>query len=363
MYFAVFSHIAQKESCSIRQRLEEFVAEAQLADRSGLDYMFTTEHHFTGRFSLSPSQPVSLALIAQATRRIRFGPMVVILPITQPLRVLEELIILDHFSGGRLELGFGRGITPHEHVTYGVEPHEDKERFQEALDFLAKAMSSEGRFSWLGKHYTYIDVDLAWRFLQQPHPFIWCPTNTPDNAYEYGKLGWGTGGFGVLGAGFYEKVFPEYRRGWAEGGHPAEGQRLCYLTSTIIADTDSEARDLMYEHFDRQMDLFKLERELSREATGGDLSRAAQASLTRLNALTADMKASDDDLRFLCGSPDTVIGKIKALRERLGFNVFIGEYSFGELPFEVVEHSYELLVSKVMPAFAADREIEPADAG
>jgi alkanesulfonate monooxygenase SsuD/methylene tetrahydromethanopterin reductase-like flavin-dependent oxidoreductase (luciferase family) len=350
VYFAVFSHIAQKESCSVQQRLEEFVAEAQLADRSGLDYMFTTEHHFTGRFSLSPSQSVSLALIAQVTERIRFGPMVVILPIVQPLRILEELILIDHLSGGRLELGFGRGITPHEHVTYGVEPHEDKERFQEGLDFLLKAMSTDGPFSWLGKHYRYIDVNLPWKFAQEPHPFIWCPTNTASTAYDYGKLGWGTGGFGVLGAPFFESAFDEYRRGWADGGHPEEGQRLCYLTSTLIADTDAEARDLAYEHFDRQMQLFKLERERSKAATGGALAVQAQSSWARLNALTEDLEKSDEECRFICGSPDTVIGKIQALKEKLGLNVFIGEYSFGELPYSVVEHSYELLTSKVMPA-------------
>lgn len=350
MYFAVFSHIAQKQTCTVERRLREFVEEAQLADQLGLDYMFTTEHHFSGRFSLSPSQPVSLALLAQVTKRIRFGPMVVILPITQPLRVLEELIIIDHLSGGRLELGFGRGITPHEHITYGVEAHEDKERFQEGLDFIQKAMSTSGRFSWLGKHYTYIDVDLPWRFLQEPHPLIWCPTNTPATAYEYGKLGWGCGGFGVLGAGLYEKVFAEYQRGWQEGGQPLDNQRLCYLTSTIIADTDSEARDLMYEHFDRQMDLFKLERELTRNAVGPDLQKLAESSLERLNSITSDLATADEEMRFICGSPDTVVAKIEALRERLGFNVFIGEYSFGELPFEVVQHSYELLAGKVVPA-------------
>lgn len=354
MYFAVFSHIAQKESCSIEQRLKEFVAEARLADRLGLDYMFTTEHHFSRRFSLSPSQPVSLTVLAQVTERIRFGPMVVILPIAQPLRVLEELIILDHMSGGRLELGFGRGITPHEHVTYGVEPHEDQERFQEALGFLQKAMSSKGRFSWFGKHYQYIDVELPWHFLQEPHPRIWCPTNTGSNAYEYAKLGWGCGGFGVLGAPLYEKVFAEYQRGWLEGGRADGDQRLCYLTSTIIADTDEEARDLMYDHFDRQMDLFKLERELSRDAVGPDLQKMAESSLVRLNALTSDLEAAEAELRFVCGSPDTVIGKIQALRDQLGFNVFIGEYSFGELPYEAVQHSYELLASKVMPAFGRE---------
>ena len=350
MYFATFSHIAQKESCSVGERLQEFVAEAKMADDLGLDYMFTTEHHFTGRFSLSPSQAVSLTVIAQATRRIRFGPMVIILPIVQPLRVLEELTILDHMSGGRLELGFGRGITPHEHMTYGVEPHQDRDRFQEGLDFLLKAMNRSGRFSWLGKHFTYIDVDMPWRFLQKPHPPIWCPTNTAETAYEYGKLGWGSGGFGVLGAGLYDRVFAEYRRGWEEAGHPPERQRLAYLASTVIADTDDAARELMYENFDRQMDLFKLERELSRDAVGGSLAQMAESSLQRLESITSDLERSEQEMRFMCGSPETVTAKIKALQERLGFNVYMGEFAFGELPFDVVKRSYELLATKVIPA-------------
>lgn len=353
MYFAVFSHIAQKESCTVEERLREFAAEARLADQLGLDYFFTTEHHFSRRFSLSPSQAVSLTVIAQATERIRFGPMVTILPIAQPLRVLEELTILDHMSGGRLELGFGRGITPHEHVTYGVEPHQDKERFQEALDFLLKAMNRSGRFSWLGKHFSYFDVDLPWRFLQEPHPPIWCPTNTPETAYQYGKLGWGCGGFGVLGAGLYDRVFGEYRRGWSEGGHSPEQMRLGYLASTVVADTDEEARDLMYVNFDRQMDLFKLERELSQDAVGGDLAQMAATSLERLRVITSDLSQAERDMRFICGSPETVAAKIRSLQERLGFNVFIGEFSFGELPFDAVKRSYDLLATKVIPALGS----------
>ena len=350
MQFAVFSHIAQKSSCSIEQRMQEYIAEARLADELGFDYMFTTEHHFTDRFSLSPSQSLSLALLAQATKRIRFGPMVVILPISQPLRVIEEMIILDHLSGGRLELGFGRGITPHEHTTYGIDAASDKQRFQEGLDFIMAATVATEPFSWTSEHFTYNDVQLPWQFLQQPGPPVWIPTNTPASAYEYAKRGWGSGGFGVLGADLYESVFAEYRRGWEESGRPHEDQRLCYLTSTIVAETDDEARDLMYLNFDRQMDLFKLERERSRDSTSGDARKLAESSLVRLNALTEDLQRSDDEMRFICGSPDTVIGKIEALRDRLGFNVYIGEYSFGELPFEVVKRSYDLFASKVRPA-------------
>jgi alkanesulfonate monooxygenase SsuD/methylene tetrahydromethanopterin reductase-like flavin-dependent oxidoreductase (luciferase family) len=352
MRFAVFSHIAQKESVSIHQRLREFADEARLADELGFDYFFTTEHHFSGRFSLSPSQPVSLAVLAQVTERIRFGPMIIILPIVQPLRVIEELLILDHMSNGRLDIGVGRGITPHEHITYGIDTRTDRERFTEGLEILLKSFATEGHFSWLGKHFQYFDVQLPWTSLQKPHPPIWVPTNSADSAYEYGKRGFKTGGFGVLGMDMYEPVFNEYRRGWDDGGHAVEDRRVAFLASIVVADTDEEARDLGYEHFARQMRLFEYERERTHAVVDSELQALAERSLHRLRQIRNDPERAEAEIRFITGTPDTVIERIEEVRQRLGVDTFIGEFSFGELPYEVVEHSYDLFAKGVMPAFA-----------
>lgn len=119
VYFADFDHIAHKNTMSVGERLEEFVLEAKLADELGFDYYFTAEHHFSQDFSLSPSQAVTNAILAQETERIRFGPMTIILPIANPLRIAEEFTIIDHLSGGRLEVGVGRGVVFHELATYG----------------------------------------------------------------------------------------------------------------------------------------------------------------------------------------------------------------------------------------------------
>ena len=349
MEFAVFSHVAQKETCSPKQRLDEFAAEVRLAEELGYDYFFTTEHHFTGRFSMAPSQPVSLTVVAQNSERMRFGPMVVLLPISQPLRVVEELIILDQMSGGRLEIGLGRGITPHEHTSYGINTHTDVARFNEGLDIVLKALNADGPFSFVGEFWQYIDVDLPWKPLQRPHPPIWVPTNTPARAYEYGMRGFGIGGFGVVGMDLYEVVFREYQRGCDEAGIPADRRPLTYLASTIVAETDAEAKELMYDHFLRQLALFEDERRRSRRVGGTAIKQATTASLARMAAIRADMDGSAAGLKFVHGSPDTVAAKLDHLRERLGVNVFLGEFSFGELTGDQVRRAHELFRGEVVP--------------
>ena len=349
MRFAVFSHVAEKETASPKQRLDEFAAEVRLADELGYDYFFTTEHHFTGRFSMAPSQPVSLTVVAQNSERLRFGPMVILLPISQPLRVLEEMIILDQMSGGRLEIGLGRGITPHEHTSYGINTHSDVARFNEGLEIVLKGLNATGPFSFLGEYWQYIDVDLPWRPLQQPHPPIWIPTNTPARAYEYGMKGYGTGGFAVVGMDLYEAVFREYQRGGDEAGVPHDRRPLTYLASTLVAETDAEATELMYDHFLRQLALFEEERRRSRRVGDSAIRAATTASLGRMAAIRADMDGSAEALKFIHGSPDTVAAKIRHLEERLGVNVFLGEFSFGELTWEQVRRSHELFMGEVAP--------------
>ena len=349
MKFAVFSHVAEKETASPKQRLDEFAAEVRLCDELGYDYFFTTEHHFTGRFSMAPSQPVSLTVVAQNSERMRFGPMVILLPISQPLRVVEEMIILDHMSGGRLEIGLGRGITPHEHIAYGINTHSDVARFNEGLEIVLKGLNADGQFSFMGDFWQYIDVDLPWRPLQRPHPPIWVPTNTPQKGYEYGQLGYGIGGFGVVGMDLYEVVFREYHRGCDEAGIPHDRRPITYLASTLVAETDAEAEELMYDHFLRQLALFEDERRRSRRAGDSAVRQATTASLGRLAAIRADMDGSAEGLKFFHGSPDTVAAKIRHLQERLGVNVFLGEFSFGELTFQQVRRSHELFMGEVVP--------------
>lgn len=353
MRFAAFTHLSEKESTTHQQRFEEFAAEVRLADGLGYDYFFAAEHHFTRGFSLAPSQPVTLTVVAQNSTRMRFGPMVVQLPISQPLRVVEEMIMLDHLSGGRLDIGLGQGVSPHEHITYGIDTDSSLARFQEGLEIVLRALTAESPFSYSGQFWQYADVDLPWRPLQRPHPPIWVPTSSSERGYEYGLRGFGVGGFGILGMDRCERVFREYRRGCHEAGRPQEQRSMAYLASTLVADTDAEATALMYEHLRHQLALFEEERRRALEMGGPSVERVNLAALRRLDAMRAGMDGFADELRFVHGSPETVAAKIAHLRGRLGANVFIGEFSFGELTWEQVSRSHQLFMTKVAPRLAS----------
>ena len=353
MYWSVFDHIAHKKAISINERLNEFVLEAKLADRLGYDYYFTTEHHFSGDFTLSPSQPITLTVLAQVTENIRFGPLVIILPLVDPLRIVEEMTIIDHMSNGRLEIGVGRGIREHEHLSFGIDPDTTNARVDEGLEVFRRAWTTtEGKFSYNGPFHQYFDVELPWQPLQQPHPRIWMPTNTPSRGEEWGRLGYASGGFSFLGMDFYKPVAEAYEKGFAESGLPDDMFRWLWMAPTVIADTDEEARELCYEAFYEQVGIFEYEAQRTYEMADASHRPRLEAGFARFQNMKDNLEESDEVLRFICGSPDTVIDKIRHVQSVMPMNMYMGEFSFGQLEWKHVERSIELLAGKVMPAFS-----------
>lgn len=345
--FGVFSHLANRPGVSVGRRLREFIAEAELADDLRFDYLFTTEHHFSGDFSLSPSQPVTLTMLATHTSRLRFGPMVVILPISQPLRVAEEMLILDHLSDGRLEVGFGRGTLPHEHVMYGVAPASDRGRLLEGINVIERLWTADSPLHHMGEYYQYHGVEMPWRPLQHPHPPIWVPSTSRSSAIAWAKRDFGTGAFGLLPIDLNIAAFQAYREGRAEAGLPASGERSNYMVATLVAETDKEARALATEHFGHQMSLFQSEAHVTRRMNG-------QAHITGSNTdpyprLASEASAGGAPYNLVWGTPDTVVERIRELREILGLTMFLGEFSFGHLDHEQVTRSLTLFSDEVIP--------------
>ena len=107
-----------------------------------------------------------LAAAAQRTKRIRLGPLTYLLPLYNPLRLIEEVCMLDQLSGGRLELGIGRGVSPYELGYFGVDISGTRPIFDEALAVLVAGMTNE-RLTFEGNHYQYHDVPMELRPLQQ----------------------------------------------------------------------------------------------------------------------------------------------------------------------------------------------------
>src|SRR4249920_1204521 len=154
MKFGIFDHL-DRNDLPLRDFYEQRLKIVEAYDRGGFYSYHTAEHHATP-LGLAASPSVFLAAVAQRTQNLRFGPLVYTLPLHHPLRVAEEICMLDQMSGGRLDLGVGRGVSPHEVAYYGVDPAKAQAMYIEALSVVLSALSAK-TLSFSGEHYKFHD--------------------------------------------------------------------------------------------------------------------------------------------------------------------------------------------------------------
>jgi alkanesulfonate monooxygenase SsuD/methylene tetrahydromethanopterin reductase-like flavin-dependent oxidoreductase (luciferase family) len=170
--FGLFDWIDRGDA-PLQQLYEERLRLLEAADAAGFFAYHLAEHHATP-LGLASSPGLFLAAAAQRTRRIRLGPLVYLLPLYNPLRLVEEICMLDHLSGGRLEVGIGRGVSPYELQHFGVDEADARSMFDEALAVLVAGLTHE-RLTFAGRHLRYEDVPMELRPLQRPYPPLWYP--------------------------------------------------------------------------------------------------------------------------------------------------------------------------------------------
>lgn len=157
------------------RRYIDYVLEAEAL---GFHSVFVVEHHFTGVGQVSASLNL-LSFLAARTSRIRLGTAVVVLPWHNPALLAEQVATLDLLSGGRVDLGVGKGYRDTEFSGFAIPPSEAADRFEEAMAFLRKAWGSQGRFSHQGERWRFDDIVIEPRTVQQPHPPFWLGAGSP----------------------------------------------------------------------------------------------------------------------------------------------------------------------------------------
>src|SRR6202521_2273583 len=167
MKFGVFDHV-DRADLPLGEHYENRLKLIEAYDRLGIRTYHLAEHHSTP-LGMAPSPSVFLAAVAQRTRRLRFGPLVYTLSLHHPLRVVEEICMLDQMSGGRLEVGVGRGISPHEVAYYGVDPAKAQAMYVEALQVILAGLTHK-TLSFAGEFYRFRDVPIELEPVQRPYP-------------------------------------------------------------------------------------------------------------------------------------------------------------------------------------------------
>ena len=191
MQFGLFGGARTKRSVGIEdsQGYESFIDYVIEADRLGFKQLFMVEHHFTGQGQVSASMAV-LAYLAARTRKIRLGTAVVVLPWHNPVLVAEQAATLDLLSGGRVDFGVGKGYRQAEFDGFCIPMAEATERFDEAMEIIRKAWTTQGRFSHHGKRWHYDNIVVEPEPLQRPHPPLWLAAGSPDSVRRAAREGY-----------------------------------------------------------------------------------------------------------------------------------------------------------------------------
>jgi alkanesulfonate monooxygenase SsuD/methylene tetrahydromethanopterin reductase-like flavin-dependent oxidoreductase (luciferase family) len=226
---------------SIGQVYERALERIVVMDRAGYDAVWLAEHHFT-TYSVCPSVHLMALEAAHRTERLRIGTAVSLAALYHPLRLAEELALLDVLTGGRLNWGAGRGFEPTEFRAFGVPLDETGPRFREAVQVVLEAWTIE-RLTFHGKYWDFDDVEVLPKPVQQPHPPTWVAATSPE------ALGWAASmGHAILmdpHASFVEIAakYDQYRADLAAHGFapPAETPMARLLA---VADTDDEAEEV-----------------------------------------------------------------------------------------------------------------------
>ncbi len=217
MKFSLFYVVCPREEESEADAYRRVMEQCQAADELGYHCVWFAEHHFS-RVGMCPDPLLLCAAVAQKTKNIRLGTAISIMPFHNPVRLAEQAAMADLLSGGRLDLGVGRGSQPKEFKTFGVKPSESRKRLVEGLEIVSRLLEGEN-LTFEGEHYQCKDVRIFPQPLQQPRPPIWLAGTSPET-YAYA----GTNGFKIMAsAGFkgpevYRSKMKIYEEAVAEAG-------------------------------------------------------------------------------------------------------------------------------------------------
>jgi alkanesulfonate monooxygenase SsuD/methylene tetrahydromethanopterin reductase-like flavin-dependent oxidoreductase (luciferase family) len=345
MKFGIFDHLDRSDDRSIAQQYDERFAYVSEADDAGFYCYHVAEHHATP-VNTVPVPSMYLAALARVTKSIRLGPMVFLLPLHSPLRVIEEICILDQLSHGRLEVGIGRGTSPFEFNFHKIDFANSRAIFNEAFDCIVEGLTHE-QLTHSGPHFEFTDVPMALQPFQRPHPPFWYGGSTAASAAWTGERGLhftttSTGDTARDGVAAYTAAITA--RGGATVPNPdfAGGAVKGVMREVYVAETAEEARRIAKPAHDH---LYANQTYLRR----WNLARGGAAATPTHRAGDFDDALVEGSI--IAGTPDTVRAQIARQAEMIGFNYFIGYFMFGTMSLADAQRSLRLFVSDVMPHF------------
>ena len=329
MEFGIFDHL-DRNDLPLKEFYETRLQLIEAYERAGFYAYHVAEHHSTP-IGLAPSPSVFLAAIAQRTKRLRFGPMVYALPMHHPLRLIEEICMVDQLSGGRLEIGFGRGSSPAEVTFYGQDPAQAQDLYAEARALILEGLTHK-TLTFKGKFFSFKDIPMELEPLQKPHPPMWYGVHSIEAAERAAKqtLNMVSLDSAKDTRGYHDR----YRQVWTalHGSKPTP--KLGVSRFIVIAENDQDALTIArraypvwHNHF---YFLFYL--------LGGKPAHPRPAEFDQMMELG----------QAVAGNPDTVRRFLQAQLDESAANYLVGQFAFGDLTLAEALRTVELFKNEVM---------------
>jgi alkanesulfonate monooxygenase SsuD/methylene tetrahydromethanopterin reductase-like flavin-dependent oxidoreductase (luciferase family) len=332
--FGVFDHLDEAGG-SLRQQYTDRLQIAAACDLAGFRAYHVAEHHGTPH-GMAGSPNLFLSAVAQRTTRMRIGPLVMLLSLYHPLRAFEEICMLDQLSGGRLDLGIGRGAVPLELSFFGVSIDQAQGLYSEAVDIVLQAMDAD-MLSYDGRYFKLDNVPITLSPFQRPHPPLWYGTSKSETALWAAENNINIACIGPSSA--IRTMTDAYRSRWNATSVESDSMPLLGMVRTVvIADTNAEANAIAAPAYARWLKTF----------THLSHSRGLPAPPN----LPPSFEQALDEGHCLVGSASTVRDALKRQVNEAGVTYVMCHLAFGDLPLAASLDTISAVQSKIMPAFS-----------
>jgi alkanesulfonate monooxygenase SsuD/methylene tetrahydromethanopterin reductase-like flavin-dependent oxidoreductase (luciferase family) len=339
---------------------DEHIRLAQRLEELGWHSYFVIEHQNSpvGRIT---APTVFLTAIARATSRLRLGAMMWQLPFYHPLRLAQEVAMLDHLSRGRVEFGTGIGVHEHEFIRWGVDYYQRAAIAGEVLDVVKQAWTQD-EVTYEGKYFRYDEALPQPKPYQKPYPPIWAAVHS-DAAIEFAARNNYHVSQNLDTDAVVARKFDLYRQIWRECHHPGPMPRIFLQRQVHVAETDAKAHE-------EACQFLASPAGGAVRVGGGPIAQTRIGWGTHARGMGRDSERPDDKARgetmrmaaqsyefnlenglAIVGSPETVIRQLEVGKKRIGYDIFCTNHEIGRMPKHMVRNSIELFGTEVIPAF------------
>jgi alkanesulfonate monooxygenase SsuD/methylene tetrahydromethanopterin reductase-like flavin-dependent oxidoreductase (luciferase family) len=330
MEFGIFDHL-DRNDLPLKDFYETRLKLIEAYERAGFYAYHVAEHHSTP-IGMAPSPSVFLSAIAQRTKTLRFGPMVYALPLHHPLRLIEEICMVDQLSGGRLEIGFGRGSSPTEVSFYGQDPAKAQDIYSEARELILRGLTHK-QLTFEGKFFTFKDIPMELEPLQKPHPPMWYGVHSVEAAERAARQGLNM--VSLDSAKDTRTYNDRYRQVWRELNGDKPTPKLGQSRFIVIAENGKEAlaaAQRAYPAWHRHFYYLYSIR-------GGKPAHPRPDTFEKMMAIG----------HAIAGDPAEVLKFLQAQIDESAANYLVGQFAFGDLTLAESLCSVELFHGQVRP--------------